>query len=72
MGIVDFVVANPDLALSAALVRASLVGTFSCSPFTLFAPSNQRRFDALSSDISTLSTNDESPHLAHPLAHHVR
>jgi transforming growth factor-beta-induced protein len=72
--IVGFVVANPELtSLTAAVVRAGLVGALgSDGPFTLFAP-NDSAFKALPSDIlTTLLTNDEFiPHLADLLLYHV-
>jgi transforming growth factor-beta-induced protein len=72
--IVDFVVGNPDLkSLTAAVVRADLVGALSSDgPFTLFAP-NDSAFGALPPAIvETLLTNDEFiPHLTDLLLYHV-
>jgi uncharacterized surface protein with fasciclin (FAS1) repeats len=72
--IVSFVVGNPELtALTAAVVRAGLVGPLRTDgPFTLFAP-NDSAFEALPSEIlNTLLTNDEFiPHLADLLLYHV-
>jgi transforming growth factor-beta-induced protein len=72
--LIEFVATNPDLTtLTAAVVRAGLLGTLSSDgPFTLFAPDNDA-FLALSEDIVTrLFENDEFlPHLTNLLLYHV-
>jgi transforming growth factor-beta-induced protein len=72
--VVDYVVGNPELtALTAAVVRAGLVGALnSDAEFTLFAP-NDEAFGAVDPNIlDTLLNNDEFiPHLTDLLLYHV-
>jgi hypothetical protein len=62
--IVDFVVGNPELTLTTAVVRAGLVDTLNTEVFFSFAPQRQHAFELFLCYLNTILTNDEFiPHL---------